>query len=92
MNNKAISNIDGQLVYLRPKSTEWEPLTEKSFLLLNPPSEINNTTLTEDDKKKLAQAKQLGTSGSQLNISSCPLVHRVPSYAFVFEFQKSVSQ
>ena len=58
MNNKAISNIDGQLAYLRPKSTEWEPLTEKSFHLLNPPSEINNTTLTEDDKKKLAQAKQ----------------------------------
>ena len=53
MNNKVISNIDGQLAYLRPKSIEWEPLTEKSFLLLNPPSEINNTTLTEDDKKSL---------------------------------------
>lgn len=50
MNNQEISNIDGQLAYLRPKSTEWEPLTEKSILLLN---EIDNTTLTEDDKKSL---------------------------------------
>lgn len=38
---------------------------------------------------KHSQAKQLATSGSQLHISGCALVHRVASYAFVFEFQKT---
>lgn len=58
MDNTDVINLDGKLAYLKPRSTDWQPLSTKSLLLLKDPSENNERSLTDDEKKILAQTKQ----------------------------------
>jgi hypothetical protein len=52
-------NLDGQVAYLKPKSQKWEPLSEKSFLLLNEPDiEKQTRQLLKDEIESLAYSKQ----------------------------------
>ncbi len=58
MDSTDVIKLEGQLAYLKPRSTEWQPLSIKSLLLLKEPSEGKERILTDDEKKKLSQTKQ----------------------------------
>lgn len=58
MENTDVIKLDGQLAYLKPRSTKWQPLSKKSLLLIKEPREDKERSLTDDEKKILAQTKQ----------------------------------
>jgi hypothetical protein len=55
MNTQKLANLDGQLIYLKPRCQDWDPLTEESLLLLKG---SEGKQLSEEEKKQLTLAKQ----------------------------------
>ncbi len=53
-------NLDGQLAYLKPTSSNWQALTEESYQLFNTQEDKEQLVveLSDDDKKKLSLNKQ----------------------------------
>jgi hypothetical protein len=60
MSNQDNPGLDGQLAYLKPKESNWQALSEESFLVHNfvKKADCQSNKLTDDDKKEVAKNQQ----------------------------------
>lgn len=58
MTTQEFVSLDGQQAYLKPKNSDWHPLSMASLLLIDGTAEGGNRGDSEAEKKKLEQSKQ----------------------------------